>query len=71
MGKVKEMVDCYSNIKECENDERLETAKKTIMVFPGLTQVFMDEDSARGYLKKPAYDTELLYSVLFKVAVDV
>ena len=65
------MVDAYKRIKEVENDERIETAKKTIMIFPGLTQVFFSEDSARAYLKQPAYDTEYLFSVLFKVAVDV
>ena len=35
--EIKEMVECYKKIKEVENDERIETAKKTIMVFPGLT----------------------------------
>lgn len=68
--EVMDMIENYKKIKDATGDERLETAKKTIMIFPGLTQVFLTEDNARAYLKKPAYDTALLYNVLFKVAVD-
>lgn len=69
--QIMDMVDEYKKIKEVSNDERFETAKKTIMVFPGITQVFISEESACKYLEEPMPTSEKLFKVLFKVAVDV
>jgi len=35
--EVMDMIENYKKIKDATGDERLETAKKTIMIFPGLT----------------------------------
>jgi len=38
---VMEMVESYKGVKEQSNSERVEVAKKTVMVFPGVTQAFI------------------------------
>uniref|UniRef100_A0A7S3IMV4 Uncharacterized protein n=1 Tax=Strombidium inclinatum TaxID=197538 RepID=A0A7S3IMV4_9SPIT len=69
---VMEMVESYKGVKEQSNSERVEVAKKTVMVFPGVTQAFISKDKAIEYLKKePEHTQEKLMRVLFKVKVDL
>lgn len=68
------MVEDYKKVKEASGDERIETAKKTIMVFPGITKAFIQRQSAVDYLDLATNTndgTEGSMKVLFEVAVDV
>uniref|UniRef100_A0A7S3CJF5 Uncharacterized protein n=1 Tax=Strombidium rassoulzadegani TaxID=1082188 RepID=A0A7S3CJF5_9SPIT len=69
---IMDMVEAYKGVKEQSNSERVEVAKKTVMIFPGVTQAFISKDKALDYLKKDdGSQTEKLFRVLFKVAVDL
>jgi len=69
---VMEMVEAYKGVKEQSNSERVEVAKKTVMVFPGVTQAFVSKDKALEFLKKEPENTqEKLFRVIFQVAVDL
>lgn len=69
------MVDDYKKVEGMSGDERIETAKKTIMVFPGITKAFIEKASAIEYLTETdasaASCKEVAMKVLFKVAVDL
>ena len=70
------MVEDYKKVKEMTGDERIGVAKKTIMVFPGITKAFIEKASAIEYLTDSAAiadaDTkEVAMKILFKVAVDL
>ena len=70
-----DMVEDYKKVKEMSGDERVDVAKKTIMVFPGITKAFIEKTSAMEYLSETdsAADagSEVAMKVLFKVAVDL
>lgn len=51
--------------------ERADIAKKTVMVFPGITRVFISKESAMEYLNEPLATSEKLIKLLFKIQVDV
>lgn len=69
------MVEDYKKVKEMTGDERIDVAKKTIMVFPGITKAFIEKASAIEYLSETdaAADagSEVAMKVLFKMAVDL
>jgi len=69
------MVEDYKKVKEMSGDERVDVAKKTIMVFPGITKGFIEKSTAIEYLAETdaAADagSEVAMKVLFKVAVDL
>lgn len=69
------MVEDYKKVKEMTGDERIDVAKKTIMVFPGITKAFIEKTSAIEYLSETdaAADagSEVAMKVLFKMAVDL
>jgi len=69
--QVMRMVDRYKEIKDVDNHERLDTAKETIMVFPGITKMYIEKQKALDYLNEPLNTTEKLIKVLFKVQVDM
>jgi hypothetical protein len=73
--QVMDMVEDYKKVKEMSGDERIDVAKKTIMVFPGITKAFIEKSSAIEYLSETgaAADagSEVAMKVLFKVAVDL
>ena len=60
----------YTSLKSASGSVRIDTAHKTMMILPGLTQVFVDEKKARKYLAMSVKTTEKLFKVLFKVNVD-
>ena len=45
-----DMVEDYKKVKEMTGDERFGVAKKTIMVFPGITKGFIEKEKAMEYL---------------------
>ena len=48
-----DMVEDYKKCKEMSGDERIELAKKTVMVFPGISKAFIQKVSALAYLNEP------------------
>ena len=69
--QVLDMVEDYKKVQEMSGDDRVNLAKKTVMVFPGVTKAFIEKDSAMAYLNEPLNSTEKLIKVLFKIAVDL
>ena len=66
------MVEDYKKVKDLSGDARVELAKKTVMVFPGVTKAFIDVATAKEYLSDPLdAGAEKLMKVLFKIAVDL
>ena len=69
------MVEDYKKVKEMSGDDRIGVAKKTIMVFPGITKAFIEKATAIEYLTDSAATAdegkEVAMKVLFKVAVDL
>ena len=71
----KTMVEMYETYKSMSTEqsmgERAEIAKKTVMVFPGITRIFISKEGAMEYLNEPLATSEKLIKVLFKIQVDV
>jgi len=65
------MVEKYKTIEDQSNAERVDVAKETVMVFPGITKLFIEKESAMAYLNEPLNTTEKLLKLLFKVQVDL
>jgi len=67
-----EMYETYKSMStEQSMGERADIAKKTVMVFPGITKVFITKEGAQEYLNEPLATSEKLIKVLFKIQVDV
>jgi hypothetical protein len=67
-----EMYETYTKMStEQSMGERADIAKKTVMVFPGITRVFITKEGAMEYLSEPLATSEKLIKILFKVQVDV
>ena len=66
-----DMVEDYKKVKDMSGDDRVNLAKKTVMVFPGVTKAFIEKENAMAYLNEPLNSSDKLMKVLFKIAVDV
>ena len=68
--EVLDMVDSY---KQAEKglSEKVDAAKRTVMIFPGITKAFLTLDQAKAFLDEPLDTSDKLMRIVFKVAVDL
>lgn len=67
------ILDMVESYKQADKglSEKVDAAKKTVMIFPGITKAYLTMEQAKAYLDEPLETSEKLLRVVFKVAVDL
>ena len=67
---VAELTEEMKKAGDKSASEKLELAKKTTMLFPGITRVYLSRESAVKYLLEPTSTGSNYVMVLFEVTID-
>ena len=64
---MREMVESFMQMKDWKD---IDQARKSIMVFPGLTKAYITKESAIEFLNKNFSSDDKLVKIIFEVTIN-